>query len=205
MNEANSARAGKYLGSDIGDRQVSELVGVARGLIADGHLNDAEIEFLHKWLVGNDAAQSNPVLGILFDRIREIYADGYVDEDERSNLTDVLHQFAANDFELGELLTPTALPITDPAPNLDFDGRRFCFTGTFAYGRRAACEAIVAQYGAICAPNLTRQTDYLIIGQYATAAWKQSSFGRKIEHAVELRASGIPIAIIAEHHWRNYI
>lgn len=205
MSKSDAARDGKFLGHEISSRQVTELIGIARGLVADGEVNDAEIEFLHRWLVANSAAKSNAVLAVLLERIRDIYSDGYVDEDERASLTDVLIQFTGNDFELGEILKPTTLPLCDPAPNLEFDGKRFCFTGTFAYGRRKACEAIVEQYGATCVGNVSWGTHYLVIGDYATSSWKQSTFGRKIESALEFRSGGSPIAIIAEHHWRNYI
>lgn len=205
MSIQDAARDGRFLRSNIGDRQVTELIGVARGLVADGELNDSEIEFLHRWLVANDAAQANPMIGLLLERIRDIFSDGYVDESERSDLTDLLVQLTGNDFEIGEVLKATSLPITEPAPNLDFEGRTFCFTGTFGYGKRAQCEAAVQQYGAICSSQITRSTHYLVIGQYATAAWQHSSFGRKIEQALALQAQGVPIAIVAEHHWRDFI
>lgn len=203
--KADKARDGMYLGAQIDDRQVSELIGLARGLIADNELNDHEIEFLHKWLVANDAARANPMLAILLERIRDIYADGYVDESERGDLIDVLRQFTANDFELGETLKATSLPLTDPAPNIDFEGKKFCFTGTFVYGKRSQCEALVTGYGGICTSTVSWGTNYLVIGEYATAAWAQSSFGRKIEAAAELRSKGADLAIIPEHHWRMFI
>ncbi len=37
----------------ISVRQVDELVGLARGVCADGLLNHAEVEFLQKWLATN--------------------------------------------------------------------------------------------------------------------------------------------------------
>lgn len=205
MSIQDQARAGRYSAAAIGDRQVSELVGLARGLIADNELNDSEIEFLHRWLVANAAARENPVIGLLLERIRDIYSDGFVDETERGDLTDTLKLLAANDFEIGEILKPTNLPLTSPAPNISFEDKNFCFTGTFSYGKRSACEAVVQRYGAACKSTVTWGTDYLVIGDYATDAWSQSSFGRKIESAVTLRQDGSPIAIISEQHWRNYI
>ena len=73
-----------------------------------------------------------------------------VDESERNDLTDTLIALTGNDFEIGEVAKSASLPLTEPAPNLDFDGKIFCFTGTFTFGTRKACEAAVARYGAIC-------------------------------------------------------
>jgi hypothetical protein len=48
-------------------------------------------------------------------------------------------------------------------------------------------------------------TRYLVIGAYATESWAHSSFGRKIEKGVDMRASGVPIAIVGESHWAEHL
>ncbi|MER8413933.1 hypothetical protein [Mesorhizobium sp. M1342] len=47
MNDKFHNRVG---GDRISSRQIDELIGLARGLAADGTINKAEIEFLQKWL-----------------------------------------------------------------------------------------------------------------------------------------------------------
>jgi hypothetical protein len=51
--------------------------------------------------------------------------------------------------------------------------------------------------------SVTQKTDYLLLGSMASADWKHSSFGRKIEKACEYRAKGLPIAIVAEDYWAS--
>ena len=68
------------------------------------------------------------------------------------------------------------------------------------FGQRRACEAAVHQLGATTG-SITRKTDFLVIGAYATDSWKHSSFGTKIMRAVELRDEGFPISIVSEEHW----
>ena len=36
-------------GDRIASRQIDELIGIARGLVADDHINQPEVEFLQKW------------------------------------------------------------------------------------------------------------------------------------------------------------
>jgi len=204
MFNDDQARAGAYSATEISNRQVTELIGIARGLIADAELNDAEIEFLYRWLAASEGAHANPMIALLMERIRDIFTDGYVDEDERADLTDVLMRLTSNDFELGEALKATELPLTEPAPNIQFDSMTFCLTGTFSYGKRGACESLIERLGGRCAKNLTQSTNYLVIGSYATDSWKQSSFGRKIEQATKWQAEGLPIAIVSERHWRDF-
>ncbi|UVO51544.1 BRCT domain-containing protein [Sphingomonas sp. SUN019] len=193
------------IGNDrITSRQIDELVGLARGVAADGTLNQAEIEFLQKWLAANMAISNQPMIARLYHRINAVLADGIADAEECRDLLDTLNSFSSRDFELGEVLKSTSLPLCDPAPTLDFSGRRYCLTGTFNFGQRADCEAAVTWRGGVCG-SLTQKTNVLVIGMYATESWKHSSFGTKIVKAVDFREAGIPIAIVSEDHWARHL
>lgn len=188
----------------IGSRQIDELIGIARGVAADGLLNQAEVEFLHKWLVANVSISDQPVIRTLYARVRDVLSDGVLDAAERQELLETLNAFSNRDFELGEVLKSTTLPLDDPEPELVFGGRHHCFTGTFSFGTRKACESAVIERGGLCGP-LTRKTNVLVIGVYATDSWKHSSFGTKIIRASELRAAGMAIAIVSEKHWTKFL
>ena len=193
------------VGNDrISSRQIDELIGIARGLCADNHLNELEVAFLEKWLAANLAASEQPLIGTLYQRIREMLADGQVTDDERSELFATLQSLSNDDFELGEVLKSTTLPLCDPAPSIVFTDRHFTFTGTFKFGKRKDCENAVFDRGASFG-SLTRKTDFLVIGLYATESWKHSTFGNKILDACEMRSSGVPIAIVSEEHWAKSI
>ena len=77
-NRVNAAR--------ISSRQIDELVGLARGLLADGKIEQSEVEFLQKWLAANIAISTQPLIRTLYKRIDEILRDGIVDADETSEL-----------------------------------------------------------------------------------------------------------------------
>jgi NAD-dependent DNA ligase len=186
----------------LDDRLVNELIGLARGITADGMVNLAEAEYLQKWLVANIEVRANPVIANLLERINRMLSDNILDADEARELLDTLHRFSGGNFELGELLKSSSLPFDAPAPDIIFDNRRFCFTGTFAFGSRTECEAKALELGGIAGP-LTMKTDYLVIGIYATDSWAHSAYGRKIEHAVEMQSNGVPIKIVGEQYWRE--
>ena len=188
----------------IQSRQVDELIGLARGLIADGAINAAEVAFLEKWLASHLSISDQPLIATLYARVTGILADGAADEDECADLLATLTSFTAGDHELGEALKATSLPLCNPAPDLAFRDCLYCFTGTFSFGQRKHCEAEVIARGGSCG-SITKQTDFLVIGAYATESWKHSSFGNKILRAAELRASGVPISIVSEAHWVAYI
>ncbi|TPK41388.1 NAD-dependent DNA ligase [Mesorhizobium sp. B2-5-4] len=179
-------------------------MGLARGLAADGTINKAEVEFLQKWLAANVEISNQPIIRTLYRRANEILDDDVLDSDEHSELLDTLNSFSNHDFELGEVLKPTTLPLCDPAPTLTFAGQLYCFTGTFNFGQRKHCEQAILERGG-AAGSLTQKTDVLVVGAYATESWKHSSFGDKIVKATDWRDQGLPISIVAESHWARFL
>jgi len=193
------------LGGDrIASRQVDELIGLARGLCADGTINDMEVEFLQSWLVANADISDQPIIRDLLNRVSMMLSDGDFSSDERTELLELLEGLTGGQIELGEILKSGNLPLCLPKPTLQFEGVRYCFTGTFAFGERKRCEAAIRDRGGQTG-SLTRQTQVLVVGAYATSSWKHSSMGNKILKAVEFRQQGLPISIVDEVHWRQFL
>ncbi len=99
---------------------------------------------------------------------------------------------------------PIQRPFNKPQPDISFDKAHFCFTGTFAFGTRKHCADAVVARGAT-AGSLKVKTNYLVIGIYATESWIHSFYGRKIEKAMEMRDESLPVGIIGEHNWVQYL
>ena len=186
-------------------RQIDELIGLARGIACDGTVNQGEAEFLQKWLAANAGISGQPVVSTLYRRVNDVLADSALDSEEAADLLHTLNCFSDRDFDLGETLKSTTLPLCAPPPDpLKFEGRNYCFTGTFNYGPRKMCEEAVTDRGGECGP-LRKATDVLVIGLYATESWKHSSFGTKIVKASEMREAGVPISIVSEEWWSRYL
>jgi NAD-dependent DNA ligase len=194
----------KYSKDRIASRQIDELIGIARGLVADDKITNDEINYLGKWLVANSELIGQPLLRTLYERVHGIIKDGIADEEEKTQLLETLGQFAERDFEIGELLKPTTLPLCHPAPALTFQNKLYCFTGTFLFGQRKQCEAAIRERGGDIG-NVTKKLNVLVIGSYVTDSWKHSSFGEKILKASDYRNRGVPISIVSEKHWRTYL
>lgn len=104
--------------------------------------------------------------------------------------------------------TPTSKGMLDnPAPQIVFEGRSFCFTGIFAFadGDREQCETAVRTRGGMCHSHPTRDLSYLVVGSFAEPAWAFQNFGRKIETALELKSHGSNCRIVSEEHWTKYL
>jgi len=191
-------------GDPLGDRHIDELVGLAKGIAADGKVTHDEVEFLEKWLCAHLSITDNDAVRKLYQRVHDILSDGIVDDDEKQELFDTLSRLSARDFAEPSTFSLTALPLSEPPPDLTFDGKQYAFTGMFDFGKRKACEAAVEKRGAGVGP-ISAKTDFLVIGAYATDKWKQSSFGAKIMKACNIRDEGFPISIVSEKHWLKFL
>lgn len=185
-------------------RQVDELIGIAKGITADDILTDAELSMLVHWLVANREITYDPIVASLYRRVETMLADGHFDDEERAELLSILKDFGSHSIEAGEVMRSTALPFTEPLPLLGFAGWRYCFTGAFNYGTRAQCEAAVVERGAV-AGTLTKQTDTLVVGVYGTESWLHSAYGLKVIKAAGMRDGGHHITIVSETHWVTYL
>ena len=188
---------------NIQDRQIDTLIGLSKGLVADGKVNQAEAEFLLSWLVQSRQSSNNPIIVNLLEKVELILDDGVIDSEEGKELLNILHMISGESSEIGELAKTSSLPINNPLPSVEFPTKSFLFTGTCAYGTRKQCHEALESLGGIPAKGVTKKLDYLVLGTYVTDSWAHENFGRKIEKAMEYRDAGVPLFIITEEHWVN--
>lgn len=186
----------------VSDRLVAELLGLCKGLVADGVVNEDEAIALRQWLRANpDAAMQFPG-NVLASRLNRIFADGEVDLDERIELEEILQSLVGDTPERDTNLDrPTRIVFDSPLPTLFFDGVEYVFTGQFAYGTRRACERAIQERGGRAVKALSGRTGVLVVGTFASPAWIASAYGTKILSAWEMKEQGHPIVVVPEEHW----
>jgi len=184
-------------------RAIDQLIGICAGVVADGEVNDQELVFLSTWLAENKAVCGEFPGSQISRRIKDVLADGVISDDERSDILEVLRQISGNRFsETGAVEADGAAVPADIDTFISFSGKRFCFTGKFAFGKRKDCSEAVEKLGGICDDDVTKVLDYLVLGVGVSKDWKHETYGRKIERAQQLReSSGTRPAIIREQDW----
>lgn len=191
----------KFNRKNIQDRQIDTLIGLSKGVAADGNVNQAEAEFLMTWLIQNRQSSDNPIIINLLQKISAMLEDGVLDMDESEELLGILRKISGESAEIGELAKTASLPVNEPLPEIIFEGGSFLFTGTCAFGTRKQCHEATQALGGAIAKGVNKNLNYLVLGTYVTDSWAHETFGRKIEKAIEYRDSGVPIAILTEEHW----
>lgn len=183
-------------------RDVCELLGIVKGVLFDGVFSDDEARALARWMETHPDAHADWAVRTVWERLNRAMVDGVIDDGERADLV------ATMDALVGGTMTTvtgtdaaTSLPLDDPLPVVEWTGHLYIFTGKFAYGTREACEREVEQRGGACTGSITRRTTYLVIGTFGSRDWATTSYGRKIQAAVDLRTRGTPLRIVCEDHW----
>ena len=162
------------------ERDVSELLGLAKGVLADGAVTHAEAELLRTWVDQHpDAVQHWPV-GVLHERLQRVFDDGQIDASERADLSELLQSIVGGSAGIiGTVDAATALPLDIPPPQVAWTGSIFVFTGKFAFGTRRDCQREAEHRGGTCEDSITKRTKYLVIGTFGSRDWLHTSFGRK--------------------------
>lgn len=186
------------------NRALNELSGFLRGIIADRYVSQEETESLAKWLVVNKDIHNSWQVRALADRIDLIYRDGIADEDERTELKELIEKIVGGFDDEEFLFTPTRLPLTIPEPEVVFDSNEFVLTGKFLYGTRKRCQKEIELRGGTCSDIVRLRTSYLVIGSLVSRDWKFTNCGTKIEKAVEY-AERCPLAIVSEKRWAEFL
>ena len=133
--------------------------------------------------------------------MHEALADGSISEEERQHLLTELQAIIGNDFcESGAVDAEVSNLPLDPAAHLE-PGMRVCFTGVFVYGTRSACEKLACKQGLEPMSGVSKKVHALIVGTHISPDWANTSYGRKIMRAMELRESGHDIRIVQEKVW----
>lgn len=187
-------------------RLIAEMIGICRGIIYDGVVTDTEAVGLANFIATHRTVASEFPGNEIARRLTQILQDGVIDEHERADLRALLEDL------VGEPRSPadfaersTAAAFDDPPPPLFFDGHTWVVTGRFAYGNRAIVEKAIADRGGRIAGAVSGWINYVLVGAFASPAWRQTQWGNKISAAVEMRAQGHKIAIVSERHWRETI
>jgi hypothetical protein len=187
------------------------LQGICHGIISDGVVKDVEVFELDKWLNKNEHLISYYPYDEIKSLVTSILSDGKIDDDERKRLLAYFNEYskiATKDVaekienEISDVLI-SGICTTDP--QVEFAGKTFCFTGVAKKGTRSDLIKVVTDFGGKYVDNISKNTDYLIVGDNGNPCWAFACYGRKVEKAIDLRKEGLKVSIIHEFDFWNFV
>jgi hypothetical protein len=184
---------------------LQRLHGILHGVLADGVLLDIEIESLRDWLTQNDGLERCFPYDELVSLLSGVLADGHIDEEERATLVNFFEGFVTySSVKRADRVFHKGIPprrlsgICAHKPHVEFQGRRFSFTGASAVAPRKKIAAVIEELGGAFYSSVARETDYLVVGDAGNPAWAYACYGRKVEEAMKLRSEGSSLLLVHE-------
>ncbi len=190
----------KYNFEKIVDEKIDNLIGIAALIVYDGVVSDLEFKFLQEWLWANDEFLVEYPLDKIKIMMKNITADGVVTKGERTELLNLLEAIACN--PQGD---PVNSDIFDLKPTIQFSSYRYVITGELLIGSREKAIDKIHEYGGIYQEEVTKETDYVVVGALGSPSWKHGKFGNKIKGAIYYQRNDIPIQIIRESDFKRAI
>jgi NAD-dependent DNA ligase len=187
------------------DRDTNELIGVCRGVLADGVVDATEARFLLDWLERRSDLRNVFPFDILLERLADALRDGVLDEAEEVDLLQSIVSLVGGEHASDSASLATSLPLDNPQPRVEHAGASFVVTGTFAFGPRVSVVRAIEDRGGRLMAAVSPRTSYVVVGEVGSRDWVHSSFGRKIQAAADLRSEGHQIRLISERRWCEFL
>lgn len=191
---------------DVITSDLHTLHGILYGILSDGKINYTELEYLKAWLNDHYHLETMFPYDEIYSLLHTVMEDGVLNSHEEkllkvffSDFVDTSSSYNINLDEIHELKKEMNVSgICALGPNIEFDGKLFCFTGTSSRMKRTEIEEVIVSRGGSFNNGVKKNTDYLIVGSEGNPCWAFSCYGRKIEQAIGLRKQGKNIIIAHE-------
>ncbi|WP_053067793.1 BRCT domain-containing protein [Muribacter muris] len=181
---------------------INFLQGLCKGLIADGRIEQEEIECLYNYLVDYSGYLSRePMCQIFYETFKDVDLDN-ISSNQKAKIKALITDFSGCDNQGSVDGLSIGSSFFDTVEGLDLSGKIIQLTGRFKYGTRSKCKALAESQGAIVLDDWRMDIDYLIVGNSNSRDWIYQSYGRKIERAKEYQVKqNHKVKIITEEQW----
>jgi NAD-dependent DNA ligase len=186
---------------------IQRLQGILHGIMSDNVISKDELDGLHNWLEDNNHLAGVYPYDEIYSILTAVLADGVLSDDEKKLLKVLFGDFIdlnvsvnINIEEISKLKQEINIEgICAVCPEISFPGKVFCFTGMSSKTTRNTIKDTIESNDGIFSDSVTKQTDYLVVGNNGNPCWAFACYGRKIEAAVKLRKNGHRVLIVHEN------
>lgn len=204
----NRLRSTEFYDQTTADLQ--RLHAILGGIVSDGHITEEELLGLSSWLQEHEHLKTCWPYDEVDSLILRVMRDKIIDEQEHALLKSFFSEFVAvlDDRTIVSPLVKeaeTILGLCAVCPEIDFDGKNFCFTGASSRYTRASLTDVVQKLGGKVSNSVSKGIQYLVIGADGNPCWAYACYGRKVEKAVQLRKSGVRLLIVHENDFHDAV
>ena len=191
-------RSAEYYSLVTADMQ--RLQAILSAIAPDGIMTEVQIGELSLWFSERQHLRKCWPYEEIDSLLTSILQDQCIDPEEQKLLLEFFSSFTASDsdFETAHVTSRRLSDICAVSPVISFDDYLFCFTGESERGTREEMKTLARDRGAKVVESVSPQLNYLVVGVKGNQCWAYSSYGRKIEKAMELRRQGSQLLIVHE-------
>jgi hypothetical protein len=184
---------------------MQHLQPILRAIASDGTVAEAEVEQLSMWLSEREHLRKCWPYEEMDSLLTTTMHDQSIDPQEQKLLLEFCSSFTTSelDFETPHITARTLSAIFAVSPVISFDDYSFCFTGESKRATQEEMKTLARDRGAKIVESVSPDLDYLVVGVGGNPCWAYSSYGRRIEKALELRRQGSKLLIVHESDFFN--
>lgn len=162
---------------------MQELLGMLKGVKADGVINAREAANLLDWIDDHEEIASDRAVAPIFSIIAESLEDGIISDEEHEAIKGAIDGF----------LSPA-----EGCCGIEFQGKAFVLSGDFIHGPKKDVEAFIESKGGTIAKGVSKKVSYVVIGDAGSERYAFGNYGTKAKKALELKSKGVPIDVVHE-------
>ncbi len=188
------------------------LHGFIQGVGINKIINATELGALKNWMIYHESVIDKWPFNELYQLINNILADGIVTKEEQEQFLNFINDFTEKKAQnikdesvfvnkwmaTNAPTVETIKSVVNKNCNIDIKGKTVCITGVMKV-KRALVFDIVTERGGIPKKDVTLNLDYLVIGALSNPCWQYTTYGRKIETAMQYNHHGSKINIVSEN------
>jgi hypothetical protein len=187
----------------VATADMQRLHGILGGVGADGVVSEEELRGLREWMENAENLRGTWPYDEVDSLITHVLSDGRIDAAEHEFLVGFTRGFLGSTDGLAAETTPFAEDavrrgICAVDPEVTFEGKRFCVTGSSPQSSRRQILGVIEKLGGVVHKSVVKKLDYLIVAADRSLHWAFSCYGRKVEAAMALRRDGAQLVVVHE-------
>ncbi|MGH1601059.1 BRCT domain-containing protein [Campylobacter majalis] len=188
--------------------KLAELIKICQNSLSDDKLDMYELSQIVEFIEKNtDDIHSKPFFEFVEKLADILNLDDTITENELNIAKVVIKEYINTKPKslYDEIVKTNDSFFDNPQPEITFKNKIFVLTGIFTIAEREDVAKMIIQRGGLTSRAVTRDTDYLVVGEVASSAYSLGNYGSKIKKAVDNKARGAKVAIITEQHFIKFI
>ncbi len=170
---------------------LQSLLKIIQIMLTYGYIDDDDLDDLERWITEHPELKTQFPCNLIAQSLEKMVSQPFLKAEDYLEMQNVL-QICVD-------------PVASKPQNqhLIFKDKLFCVTGSFEMGPVKEVERRITECGGQFKTGITKNADYLIVGDKGSARWSLGNYGEKIKKVIEWQMKDSEIRIVKESDFRK--